>query len=215
MDSLTPLLILAAQQAVKEADENKASSLSVGSALVAACAPVLPSLTAVATSFGLLPLISGLSKTKPAEQRAKSSKGKSVESDGQRAAIDNRVVEAVVERIKSELPTLLETLNATPSRAIVSETYDTVYRFQIAAAQEFLNENRSADLSRVKCLLHKLLPKDYFEYIEQLREHQDPQTIINIMGGQNIVAPNAQSAVQSFHGEKGPKKGCQDPSQRI
>ena len=125
------------------------------------------------------------------------------------------MVEAVVERIKAELPTLLETLNATPSRAIVSETYDTVYRFQIAAAQEFLNENRSADLSRVKCLLHKLLPKDYFEYIEQLREHQDPQTIINIMGGQNIVAPNAQSAAQSFHGEKDPKKGCQDTSQRI
>ena len=98
-------------------------------------------------------------------------------------------------------------------RAIVSETYDTVYRSQIAAAQEFLNENRSADLSRVKCLLHKLLPKDYFEYIEQLREHQDPQTIINIMGGQNIVAPNAQSATQSFSSGKSPKKGLDIPRQ--
>lgn len=208
MDSLTPLLILAAQQAVKEADENRTSSLSLGSALVAACAPVLPSLSAaVATGVGLLPLISSFSDPKPAEKRTKSSKGKAVESDGQSAAIDNRVVEAVVERIKAELPTLLETLNTTPSRAIVSETYDTVYRSQIAAAQEFLNENRNADLSRVKCLLHKLIPKDYFEYIEQLREHQDPQTIINIMGGQNIVAPNAQEASQSFHGEKKPKKG--------
>ena len=208
MDSLTPLLILAAQQAVKEADENRTSSLSLGSALVAACAPVLPSLSAaVATGVGLLPLISCFSKPKPAEKRAKSSKGKAVESDGQSAAIDNRVVEAVVERIKAELPTLLETLNTTPSCAIVSETYDTVYRSQIAAAQEFLNENRNADLSRVKCLLHKLIPKDYFEYIEQLREHQDPQTIINIMGGQNIVAPNAQEASQSFHGEKKSKKG--------
>ena len=206
MDSLTPLLILAAQQAVKEADENRTSSLSLGSALVAACAPVLPSLSAaVATGVGLLPLISRFSDPKPAEKRTKSSKGK--ESDGQSAAIDNRVVEAVVERIKAELPTLLETLNSTPSRAIVSETYDTVYRSQIAAAQEFLNENRNADLSRVKCLLHKLIPKDYFEYIEQLREHQDPQTIINIMGGQNIVAPNAQEASQSFHREKKPKKG--------
>ena len=208
MDSLTPLLILAAQQAVKEADENRTSSLSLGSALVAACAPVLPSLSAaVATGVGLLPLISCFSKPKPAEKRTKSSKGKAVESDGQSAAIDNRVVEAVVERIKAELPTLLETLNTTPSCAIVSETYDTVYRSQIAAAQEFLNENRNADLSRVKCLLHKLIPKDYFEYIEQLREHQDQQTIINIMGGQNIVAPNAQEASQSFHGEKKSKKG--------
>ena len=209
MDSLTPLLILAAQQAVKEADEKRASSLSVGSAFVAACAPVLPSLSAaVAAGVGLLPFISGLSKIKPAEQRAKSSKGKEEESNGQNPTVDNRLVEAVVERVKAELPTLLETLNSMPSRAIVSETYDTVYRFQIAAAQEFLNENRNADLSRVKCLLHKLIPKDYFEYIEQLREHQDPQTIINIMGGHNIVAPNAQSATQSFHGEKGPKKGC-------
>ena len=208
MDSLTPLLILAAQQAVKEADENRTSSLSLGSALVAACPPVLPSLSAaVATGVGLLPLISCFSKPKLAEKRTKSSKGKAVESDRQSAAIDNRVVEAVVERIKAELPTLLETLNTTPSRAIVSETYDTVYRSQIAAAQEFLNENRNADLSRVKCLLHKLIPKDYFEYIEQLREHQDPQTIINIMGGQNIVAPNAQEASQSFHGEKKSKKG--------
>ena len=209
MDSLTPLLILAAQQAVKEADEKSASSLTVGSALVAACAPVLPSLSAaVAAGVGLLPFISGLSKIKPAEQRVKSSKGKEEESNGQNPTVDNRLVEAVVERVKAELPTLLETLNSMPSRAIVSETYDTVYRFQIAAAQEFLNENRNADLSRVKCLLHKLIPKDYFEYIEQLREHQDPQTIINIMGGHNIVAPNAQSATQSFHGEKGQKKGC-------
>lgn len=209
MDSLTPLLILAAQQAVKGADEKRASSLTVGSALVAACAPVLPSLSAaVAAGVGLLPFISGLSKIKPAEQRAKSSKGKEEEPNGQNPTVDNRLVEAVVERVKAELPTLLETLNSMPSRAIVSETYDTVYRFQIAAAQEFLNENRNADLSRVKCLLHKLIPKDYFEYIEQLREHQDPQTIINIMGGQNIVAPNAQSATQAFHGEKGPKKGC-------
>ena len=79
--------------------------------------------------------------------------------------------------------------------------------FQIAAAQEFLNENRSADLSRVKCLLHRLLPREYFEYVEQLREHQDTQTIINIMGGQNMVAPKASSATQSFSGEKALKKG--------
>ena len=56
-------------------------------------------------------------------------------------------------------------------------------------------------------VLHKLLPRDYFEYIEQLREHQDPQTIINIMGGQNIVAPSARSATQSFGRGKSPKKG--------
>ena len=123
------------------------------------------------------------------------------------SVIDEKFVMAVVEKVKVELPSLIEQLNNTPSRTIVSETYETVYRSQIAAAQEFLNENRSADLSRVKCLLHKLLPRDYFEYIEQLREHQDPQTIINIMGGQNIVVPSARSATQSFGRGKSPKKG--------
>lgn len=132
---------------------------------------------------------------------------KAVQKKQTESVIDEQYVMAVVEKVKIELPSLLEQFNTTPSRTIVSETYDTIYRSQIAAAQEFLNENRSADLSRVKCLLHKLLPKDYFEYIEQLREHQDPQTIINIMGGQNIVAPNAQSATQSFCGENDPKKG--------
>ena len=121
--------------------------------------------------------------------------------------IDEQYVMAVVEKVKIELPSLIEQLNTTPSRTIVSEAYDTVYRSQIAAAQEFLNENRCADLSRVKCLLHKLLPRGYFEYIEQLREHQDPQTIINIMGGQNIVAPCARSAAQSYGRGKSPKKG--------
>lgn len=121
--------------------------------------------------------------------------------------IDNKFVEAVVERLRSEIPGFIQKLDKTPSGKVVNETLDTVYRSQIAAAQEFLNENRSADLSRVKCLLQKLLPKDYFEYIEQLREHQDPQTIINIMGGQNIVATSACSATQSYGRGKSPKKG--------
>lgn len=110
--------------------------------------------------------------------------------------VDEKFIIAVVERVKAELPSLIESFNNTPSHTLVSETYDAIYRSQIAAAQEFLNENRNADLSRVKCLLHKLLPKEYFDYIEQLREHQDPQTIVNIMGGQNIVAPNAKSVTQ-------------------
>ena len=163
----------------------------------------LPAAACAAAGLGVL----RSTDTKP-EEKQDNVAGTTAESPAcQAAGADERLVAAVVERIKAELPTLLETLNTTPSRTIVSEAYDTVYRSQIAAAQEFLNENRSADLSRVKCLLHKLLPRDYFEYIEQLREHQDPQTIINIMGGQNIVAPSARSATQSFGRGKSPKKG--------
>ena len=217
MDTLTPLLILAAKRAAEERERQDGTSLIIGSVWTAMGMPVIgamvgsPVLSGVASAcaswVGLKSLLFNASETASKVGKETKAKGKNKAPDHAASTIDPRIVEAVVERVKAELPTLLETLNSTPSRAIVSETYDTVYRSQIAAAQEFLNENRSADLSRVKCLLHKLLPKEYFEYVEQLREHQDPQTIINIMGGQNIVAPNAQEASQSFHGEKKPKKG--------
>ena len=219
MDALIPLLILAAKKAAEEAREEKSVSSSVvphigatvsavGASVVsgiglAGLSAFLPAAACAAAGLGVL----RSTDTKP-EEKQDNVAGTTAESPAcQAAGADERLVAAVVERIKAELPTLLETLNTTPSRTIVSEAYDTVYRSQIAAAQEFLNENRSADLSRVKCLLHKLLPRDYFEYIEQLREHQDPQTIINIMGGQNIVAPCARSATQSYGRGKSPKKG--------
>ena len=224
MDALTPLLILAAKKAAEEAREEKSvSSLVVphiGVTMSAVGAPIVSGIgltglsaflpAAACTVAALAGVGLGVLRstdTKP-EEKQDNVAGTTAESPAcQASGEDERLVAAVVERIKAELPTLLETLNTTSSRTIVSETYDTVYRSQIAAAQEFLNENRSADLSRVKCLLHKLLPRDYFDYIEQLREHQDPQTIINIMGGQNIVTPNAQEAIQSFHGKKKSKKG--------
>ena len=224
MDALIPLLILAAKKAAEEAREEKSVSSSVvphiGATVSAVGASVVSGIglaglpvflpAAACAAAGLAGVGLGVLRstdTKP-EEKQDNVAGTTAESPAcQAAGADERLVAAVVERIKAELPTLLETLNTTPSRTIVSEAYDTVYRSQIAAAQEFLNENRSADLSRVKCLLHKLLPRDYFEYIEQLREHQDPQTIINIMGGQNIVAPSARSATQSYGRGKSPKKG--------
>lgn len=223
MDALTPLLILAAKKAAEEAGQEKYNSSSaiphigvtlsaVGASIVSgiglAGLPVLPAAACAVAGLTCVGLEALRSKDAESEEKQDDASEAKAESPAcQTVDVDERLVVAVVERVKVELPSLLETLNTTPSRAIVSETYDTVYRSQIAAAQEFLNENRSADLSRVKCLLHKLLPKDYFEYIEQLREHQDPQTIINIMGGQNIVAPNAKSAKQSFRSKKSPKKG--------
>lgn len=35
--------------------------------------------------------------------------------------------------------------------------------------------------------------------LPSLIEHQDPQVIINILGGNHIVAPNAHEAHQNFH----------------
>lgn len=41
--------------------------------------------------------------------------------------------------------------------------------------------------------------------IDKLR-HMEPQIIINIFGGNHIVAPNAQEAYQQFHSSSQPKK---------
>ena len=78
----------------------------------------------------------------------------------------------------------------------MSDSLDVLYRAQIAAAQEFLNENSKADLSRVKCLLHKMLPRKYFDAIESLKETQPPKVIFEINGGQNIIVPCVRTVQQ-------------------
>lgn len=78
----------------------------------------------------------------------------------------------------------------------ISETPYISYMDQIAYAQEFLNENHRADLSRVQCLLRKICPESYHKAIGSLREDQDPKIIYNIFGGVHQHAPNATKAEQ-------------------
>ena len=42
-----------------------------------------------------------------------------------------------------------------------------IYLFQIRMAQEFLNENHHADVSRIHCLLRKMLPREYYDLIDR------------------------------------------------
>ena len=51
----------------------------------------------------------------------------------------------------------------------------------IQKAQEFMNENHFADVSRVQCLLRKMMSKEYHGLIDQIKECQDPHAIFNIM----------------------------------
>ena len=66
----------------------------------------------------------------------------------------------------------------------------------IRKAQEFMNENHFADVSRVQCLLRKMMSKEYHVLIDQIKECQDPHVIFNIHGGNNLIAPNASQAEQ-------------------
>ena len=42
--------------------------------------------------------------------------------------------------------------------------------------------------------------------VDKLKQYKDPQIIINIFGGNHIVAPNAREAYQQFHSSSQPKK---------
>ena len=48
------------------------------------------------------------------------------------------------------------------------------YLYMIRQAQEFMNENHYADISRLHCLLRKMMPKEYHDLIGQIKECQDP-----------------------------------------
>ena len=56
-----------------------------------------------------------------------------------------------------------------------------IYIHMIRKAQEFMNENHYADISRVHCLLRKMMPKEYHDLID------------------NVIAPNASQAKQNIH----------------
>ena len=113
---------------------------------------------------------------------------------------DMKLIEKVVERIKKELPDIIEKMHKPPS-TVIPDSLDSIYISQITAAQEFINNNSKADLSQIKCILRCLLPKAYHDSIEGLRENQDPKTI-NINGGHNIIAPQAIKAEQHIEKKK-------------
>lgn len=109
---------------------------------------------------------------------------------------DMKLIENVVARIKKELPDIIEKMHKVPP-TVIPDSLDSIYISQITAAQEFINNNRKVDLSQIKCILRKMLPKEYHEKIDELKEYQDPK-IININGGQNLIAPNAKNAKQDI-----------------
>ncbi|OUP29927.1 transcription-repair coupling factor [Bacteroides sp. An19] len=96
-----------------------------------------------------------------------------------KSAFIKKIAEAVIESIREE-------------------HFEIPYLRQIAAAQEYLNANRNADLSHVKCLLRWIMPKEYHDEIDKLHEREDPKFVCIINGGQNLIAPNARQAEQTI-----------------
>lgn len=117
----------------------------------------------------------------------------------QLSMVDDMTFQKLKDEVLAKLPEVIKKVLYTPSSSCFTETLDSLYLNQITSAQEFLNENPRADLSRVKCLLRKMLPKAYHEVIDKLKQHQDPKVIINIHGGHNLIVPDASEAKQNNH----------------
>lgn len=75
---------------------------------------------------------------------------------------------------------------------------DAIYLKQIETAQAFLNDNRKADVSRIKDLFRKMLPQNFHSTIEQLKDSQDPQVVNNYYTSTQVL-PNAVKAEQHIH----------------
>lgn len=82
------------------------------------------------------------------------------------------------------------------ARQMNARFLDTLYLNQIAAAQEYLDENQHADLARVQRLLQKMMPPRYYPAIARLKEYRPQVIVYQIYGGQHVHAPNAQKVIQ-------------------
>ena len=54
-----------------------------------------------------------------------------------------------------------------------------IYLHMIRKAQEFMNENHYADISRVHCLLRKMMPKEYHDVSVRILGHYEFGTLKN------------------------------------
>ena len=114
-----------------------------------------------------------------------------------KSAFIKKIAEAIIECVREELPRLTSARTQPPPAAL-QEHDGTPYLKQIAAAQQFLDENRNADLAHVKCLLRRMIPEEYHGEIEKLHEREEPRFVCIVNGGQNLIAPNARQAEQTI-----------------
>ncbi|WP_287621512.1 hypothetical protein [Parabacteroides sp.] len=83
----------------------------------------------------------------------------------------------------------------------VSENLDAIYTDQIAKAQDFVNGSSSKlNIHAVRELLRDLLPEHYHPAIKKIKQGQSVKNIINILGGNNQVLPNAENGITHIEG---------------
>lgn len=78
----------------------------------------------------------------------------------------------------------------------VNKSLDAVYTEQLAKAQDFVNGSSDINIHALRELLRELLPESYSPAIKKIKPGQSVKTIINILGGQNQILPNAEKGEQ-------------------
>ena len=82
--------------------------------------------------------------------------------DGLKNVNMDELVKKLVEEIKQRSPEVVKAIENISKEEMEAGTFDSIYISQIAAAQEFLNENHNADLSHIQRLLQKMMPERYY-----------------------------------------------------
>ena len=80
-----------------------------------------------------------------------------------------------------------------PVVPVADET--SIYERQIGQAQQFVNENSKADVSRLRDLLRKIIPAEFHPAIDNIKEAK-LLARFEINGGNNQILPNAEVGIQ-------------------
>lgn len=109
--------------------------------------------------------------------------------------------DAEIERLKEQVAALQQQLKQQPQTADFAPAaeapdYETcIYEQQLQQAQQFVNENSKADVSRLRDLLRKIMPAELHHTIDDIKEAK-AYNHYEINGGNNQILPNAKVGIQ-------------------
>lgn len=162
--------------------------------------PIL-TLQPIIAATGALILHAAVSKGKRLDEQLVTDESEPSDAD-LRTLQKKKLGELLNEMTLEELIALVQKRTVSDMQTVVdrvSENLDAIYTDQIAKAQDFVNGSSSElNIHAVRELLRDLLPERYHPAIKQIKQGQSVKTIINILGGNNQVLPNAEKGICEY-----------------
>lgn len=108
--------------------------------------------------------------------------------------------DAKIAHLNEQVVALHQKLEKQQTKSIASDTEvpdneACIYEQQLQQAQQFVNENSKADVSRIRDLLRKIMPVECYAEIDRIKEAK-AFNHFEINGGSNQILPNAKIAIQ-------------------